>query len=189
MKYFIGAILMPLILTIQTIACAWASGSQQEKLFASDVEANDFFGRSVSLSSDGNTALVGAYQEDEGASTAGAAYVYTRSGSTWTEQTELQGGDVGNSGGFGYYVSLSSNGNIALITALSDDAAYVFTRSGSNWTECKKLVGNDTVSFDSFGESAAISDDGSTVIIGATGEDSGSPEQSNGGSAYIFIQQ
>jgi hypothetical protein len=67
--------------------------TQQAKIQASDKEASDYFGQSVSISSDGNTAIVGANYEDTGATNAGAAYIFVRSGSTWTEQAKIQASD------------------------------------------------------------------------------------------------
>ena len=68
-----------------------ATWTQQQKLTASDAADNDFFGSSVGLSSDGNTALVGAHDKNSGQ---GAAYVFTRSGATWTQQQELTASDA-----------------------------------------------------------------------------------------------
>ncbi|EPY00121.1 FG-GAP repeat protein, partial [Magnetospirillum fulvum] len=68
--------------------------TQASKLTASDKAAGDNFGSSVSLSSDGNTAVVGASGADPGGiSNAGAAYVFTRSGGTWTQQAKLTASD------------------------------------------------------------------------------------------------
>ncbi|EPY01216.1 FG-GAP repeat protein, partial [Magnetospirillum fulvum] len=101
--------------------------TQQAKLTASDKAANDWFGFSVSLSSDGNTAVVGAYQADPGGiSGAGAAYVFVRSGGTWTEQTKLTASDKAVGDWFGSSVSLSSDGNTAVVGAYIADPSGVF---------------------------------------------------------------
>ena len=161
--------------------------TQQQKLVAGDAAASDWFGWSVSLSSDGNTALVGAHYKSY---QTGAAYVFTRSGSTWTQQQKLVAGDAATSDAFGYSVSISSDGNTALVGA-SDKvsfrgAAYVFTRSGSTWTQQQKLVASDGAANDKFGISVSISSDGSTAIVGAYGADPSG--KTNAGAAYVFTR-
>ena len=154
------------------------------KLLASDAAAYDEFGSSVSLSVD--TALVGSYQDDDAGTLSGSAYIFTRSGSTWTEQAKLTASDAAADDWFGNSVSLSDD--TALVGAqLDDDAgsssgsAYIFTRSGSTWTEQAKLTASDAVASDYFGYSVSLS--GDTVLIGAyRNDDSGS----GSGSAYIF---
>ena len=171
------------------------SWSQQAKLTASDAEASDFFGVSVSISSDGNTAIVGAYFEDPGGlSSAGSAYVFTRSGTTWSQQAKLTASDAEASDRFGFSVSISSDGNTAIVGAYLEDpggvssagSAYVFTRSGTTWTEEFKLTASDAEAIDLFGISVSISGDGNTAIVGARLEDPGGV--SDAGSAYVFTR-
>jgi hypothetical protein len=134
---------------------------QQAELTASDGVLGDLFGHSVCVS--GDTALIGAYVHN---SSKGAVYVFTRSGSSWTQQAELTTSD---SGGFGYSVSLS--GDSALISAPGSDsgkgAAYVFTCSGSSWIQQAELAASDGAANDSFGVSVSLS--GDTALIGAYG--------------------
>jgi hypothetical protein len=145
------------------------------------------FGASVALSSDGNTALIGAYTNN---SVLGAAFVFTRSGSTWTEQAKLTGaGEVGK-GFFGGSVALSSDGNTALIGASADNegvgAAWVFTRSGSTWTQQgSKLIGSGASKGSDFGASVALSSDGNTALIGGP-EGGGKPSET--GAAWVFTR-
>jgi hypothetical protein len=169
--------------------------TEQQKLLASDASTDDFFGNSVALSSDGNTAIIGAYSEDTSPNTNnGAAYVFTRSGSTWTQQAKLLASDAASTDLFGISVALSSDGNTAIIGAYSEDtspntnngAAYVFTRSGSTWTQQAKLLASDAASDDQFGRSVALSSDGNTAIIGAFLENT-SPNTDNG-AAYVFTR-
>ncbi|XXT18561.1 hypothetical protein WME94_50870 [Sorangium sp. So ce429] len=160
--------------------------TQQAKLLASDKASNDFFGFSVALSSDGNTAIVGAYREVDGVTTDnGAAYVFTRSGTTWTQQRKLLASDKATGDGFGFSVALSSDGNTAIVGSLGDKV-YVFTRSGTTWTEQQKIVGNDTSIPDDFGISVALSPDGNTAIVGASEEDDGG--SIGNGAAYVFTR-
>ena len=168
--------------------------TQQQKIQASDIQAVDYFGYSVSLSSDGNTALIGAYREDTGGSNAGAAYIFTRSGGTWTQQQKIQASDKQADVRFGYSVSLSSDGNTAIIGAYQEDtggnnagAAYVFTLSGGTWTQQQKIQASDAQAYDEFGHSVSLSSDGNTAIIGAYQEDD-TGFVYEAGAAYIFTR-
>ena len=159
--------------------------TQQSILTASDAVASDYFGYSVSLSADGSTALVGAYGKS---SQTGAAYIFTKSGSTWPQQSKLTASDAATSDYFGCSVSLSADGSTALIGAFRKSsqtgAAYIFTRSGSTWTQQSKLTASDAATTDRFGYSVSLSGDGSTALVGAYAED---PDNvSNAGSAYFF---
>ncbi|HEY7933440.1 MAG TPA: hypothetical protein VID48_06395, partial [Solirubrobacteraceae bacterium] len=152
---------------------------QGEKLAAGNFE----FGRSVALSSDGNTALIASANEGD----RGAAWVFTRSGSTWTQQgaTLTAGGESGE-GGFGWSVALSSDGNTALIGGPFDDnnvgAAWVFTRSGSTWTQQgAKLTGSGETGNGQFGFSVAFSSGASTALIG------GPADNMSVGAAWVFV--
>ena len=105
------------------------------------------FGWSVALSADGNTALISAPFDgiDHGAGAPGAAWVFVRTGSTWTQQGPKL---TGSSGFFGNTVALSADGNTALISGSNDNqsvgAVWVFTRSGSAWTQQgPKLTASD----------------------------------------------
>ena len=162
--------------------------TQQQKIQASDAQASDNFGFSVSLSSDGNTALVGAYGEDAGGTNAGAAYVFTRSNGTWTQQQKIQASDPQASDYFGYSVSLSGDGNTALVGAHPEDtgfgAAYIFTRSNGTWSQNQKIQASDAETYDYFGNSVSLSGDGNTALVGAHLEDTGG---SSAGAAYIFF--
>ncbi|PNX48549.1 MAG: hypothetical protein BV457_03480 [Thermoplasmata archaeon M9B1D] len=155
---------------------------QQAKLTASDGEESDYFGRSVSLSSD--TALIGARGNDD----KGSAYVFTRSGNTWLEQAKLTASDGATDDVFGYSVSLS--GDTALIGAYGDDdngyasgSAYVFTRSGNTWLEQAKLTASDGASYDVFGYSVSLS--GDAALIGAPYQTDVEPYL---GAVYVFAK-
>jgi hypothetical protein len=128
-------------------------------------------GVSVALSTDGNTALVGAPQDEY----SGAAYVFTRSGSTWTEQAKLTPtGEEGTSIGFGAAVALAADGSTALVGApgygARQGAAWAYKRSGTAWSEQQKLTGGGTGSEGKFGTSLALSADGNTALIGSPDE-------------------
>ena len=152
------------------------------------------FGTSVALSADGNTALVGAPGDngDEG-----AAWVFTRSGSTWTQQGEkLTGDEETGSPWFGYTVALSGDGKTALIGGWLDSswkgAVWVFTRSGSSWAQQgKKLTGGGEVGEGMFGTNVALSADGNTALIGGWNDNSvasGNQDYSGKGAAWVFTR-
>jgi FG-GAP repeat len=161
---------------------------QGGKLTGSGETGGGQFGYSVALSSDGNTALVGAWLDNE---QVGAAWMFTRSGSSWTQQGGKHTGGEGGEGilrpEFGFSVALSADGNTALVGAPGDNnhkgAAWVFARSGSTWSQQgKKLTGAGQPSpSGEFGYGVALSSDGNTALIGA-GNDS------SGGSAFAFTR-
>jgi hypothetical protein len=167
-----------------------ASWSQQQKLVAAGGAGSDFFGISVAL--DGNTALVGAYRADvDGTSSQGAAYVFTRSGASWSQQQKLVAADGAADDEFG--ISVALDGQTALVGAnlanvggnSSQGAAYVFRRSGTNWNQEQKLVAPDGAAGDQLGISVAL--DGETALVGADRANVGG--NSNQGKVYFFERQ
>jgi hypothetical protein len=136
------------------------------------------FGWSVALSSDGNTAIVGApfYNGNDPYGGLGAAYVYTRSGTTWTQQTQLLGSGYSGSSLQGTSVALSADGNTALVGGagdggenrqLNNGATWIFKRSGVTWTQVgSKLYGTGTSGNSAQGAAGALSADGNTAIVG-----------------------
>ena len=157
------------------------------KVIASDGVISDQFAVSVAISGDGNTAIVGAYFDDD---YRGSAYIYTRSGSTWTQQTKLIASDGVGSDRFGTSVSISSDGNTAIVGAYSDDSsrgsAYIYTRTNGRWSEQAKLLASDGATSDYFGISVSISSDGNTAIVGAHHGNNGKDTKT--GSAYIYTR-
>lgn len=161
--------------------------TQQAKLLASDLDSSDNFGISVSLSPDGNMVVVGAPNEDTSPNSFnGAAYVFTRSGSTWTQESKFIASDPGDYFNFGRSVSLSSDKSTVVVGCPGASAAYVFTRSGTSWTEQEKLIASDAASFEIFGHEVSISGNGNIVLVGAYTEDT-SPNTDNG-AAYVFAR-
>jgi len=167
---------------------------QQQKIVASDRAVDDSFGNSVSIS--GDYIIVGALFK----AGSGAAYIFVRSGETWTEQQKIVALDNATNDDFGSSVSIS--GDYAIVSAPweSEDAdganslssagsAYIYKYNGSNWVKQQKIVASDRAVDDSFGISVSIS--GDYAIVGADRE----AEDANGnntlqyaGSAYIFVQ-
>ncbi|HMS82321.1 MAG TPA: cadherin-like beta sandwich domain-containing protein [Nitrospira sp.] len=207
-----------------TTTSIWA---QEAYVKASNTGASDGFGYSVALS--GNTLAVGAYLEDSNAmgingdqadnskSDSGAVYVFTRNGSTWTQEAYVKASNTGSGDWFGRSVTLSGNtlavgapregslatgvnGNQTHLQALECGAVYVFRRSGNTWTQEAYVKASNTDENDWFGDSVALS--GDTLAVGAWQEDSdatginnanqgNAPAPSPGyqaGAAYVFIR-
>jgi hypothetical protein len=206
------------------------SWSEQAYLQAHNVEAGDFFGISVAIS--GDTLVVGAAREDSHetgttgatgvfgfggddnlAENAGAAYIFTRTGSNWHQQAYLKASNTGLDDNFGISVSISGNtvvvgaygessnatgvnGNETNDLSPHSGAAYVFNRVGGSWSQQAYLKASNTDTSDRFGDSVAIS--GDTIVIGAWQESSNATgvngDQSDtsataAGAAYVFKRQ
>ena len=164
----------------------WTVAAQQAKIEASDAQTGDEFGYSIDISSD--TVVAGAWYEDTGGSNAGAAYVFTRSGTSWSQQAKLVASNAGAGDQLGYSVAIDGDTIVAGAnnedTAAQDaGAAYVFTRSGTSWSQQAKLVASDAQAADYLGWSVGI--DGDTIVVGAFGEDTGG---SYAGAAYVFTR-
>ena len=168
--------------------------TQQAKINGSGSQYLGSFGSSVAISSDGNTAIVGAYKEwTDIANYGGSSYIFTRSNGNWTEQAKIYPSDQQRHDYYGRSVSISSDGNTAIAGAWAEDAggtsntgsAYIFTRSNGNWTEQVNIDASDKERDAQFGYSVSISGDGNTAIAGAWLDDLEGPNL-NTGAAYIF---
>jgi hypothetical protein len=191
-----------------------AAWSQQAYLKASNANAGDRFGVSVAIS--GDTVVVGAPEEDSNgtggesdnsASKAGAAYVFVRSGATWSQQAYLKASNAESNDIFGYVYSVAISGDTVVVGAPLEDsngmdesdnsaskagAAYVFVRSGATWSQQAYLKASNAEQYDAFGNPVAIS--GDTVVVGAWFEDSngtggeGDNSAPQAGAAYVFVR-
>jgi len=197
----------------------WTSQARLKALLVGTTQVNDRFGISVGIS--GDTVVVGADGEDSGTTTinsapdesasgAGAAYVFVRSGTSWSQQAYLKAANAGGGDFFGISVAVSGDTVVAGANfedsgttgvnsvpnegGLNSGAAYIFTRSGTAWTQQAYLKPGNTGASDSFGAAVAVS--GDTVVAGASAEDSGTtgidsaPDESAGGAgaAYVFVR-
>ena len=158
--------------------------NQEAKLTATDDDANDRFGASVSL--DGTRALIGANGKDDAGSASGAAYIFEYDGAAWVEQAKLTASDAGSDARFGSSVSLG--GDRALIGARGDDhagansgAAYIFEYDGAAWVEQAKLTTSDAAPNDRFGHSVSLFED--VAVIGAYLDDD---DGAASGSVYVY---
>jgi len=158
---------------------------QGSKLVATDAVGNDVQqGVSVAISADGNTAIVGGWQDN---SLTGAAWVYTRSRGLWSQQgSKLVGIDAVGAAEQGRSVAISADGNTAIVGGWFDNssagAAWVFGRSGGVWSQqWNKLVATDAVGTYVYqGYSVAISADGTTAVVGGSGDNS------SAGAAWVY---
>ena len=195
------------------------SWAQRAYVKASNAEQSDHFGASVALSRDGSTMAVSAHWESGGATgidgdqgdnsipQAGAVYIFTRTGTTWTQQAYVkasnagmaaQGGTPGDGDQFGYSIALSGNGDTLAVGAIGEDSAaqqidgnqqddsqptsgavYVFERTGGTWTQEAYVKGSHVEVGDLFGFSVALNFSGNTLVAGAFDE-SGTSRTING---------
>ena len=171
------------------------------------------FGYAVAV--DGNTAVIGAYQDDreddamtpdvdERAVDSGAAYVFTRVEGVWEKRAKLTASDGEAYDNFG--ISVAVSGDTIVIGASGDDgdgaadsgSVYVFLKPSAGWAGWKdladdakdaltaKLTASDAAPLDYFGHSVAVS--GETVLVGASQDDDEVKALEDSGSAYIFVK-
>jgi predicted amidohydrolase YtcJ len=203
--------------------------TQQAYLKPSNGESQDSFGVHVALSNDGSTLLAGSLDEDcqvtgvnaPGCAndmnddlSIGAAYVFVRSGATWSQQAFIKPSNTGPNDWFGSRLALSGDGSTAAIGAALEDsgakgingrqndesaseagAVYLFTRDGTNWRQIAYVKGSNTEAYDEFGSSVALDGTGGLLVASARGEDS-SARGANGnqasnsaaeaGAVYVF---
>jgi FG-GAP repeat len=187
-----------------------ATWAQQAYIKASNPQMNAEFGHAVVLSADGNTMAVSAYweaskatgingdQSDESIPQAGAVYVFTRTGTTWTQQAYVKASNTGEAGTedkfgdgdqFGVSLTLSDDGRTLAVGAISEDsnaagingnqadnsatsagAVYVFLRTGNTWAQQAYIKASNPDPADMFGYSVSLSADGSTLAVGSYDE-------------------
>ncbi|MBW2453782.1 MAG: cadherin-like beta sandwich domain-containing protein [Deltaproteobacteria bacterium] len=205
-----------------TVFASRAENVAFDYLKASNAEPSDTFGFSVALSGDtlvvgapfedSSTTGVGGMETDNGAHDAGAVYVFTRGGDTWTQQAYIKASTTGTNDHFGTSVAIDGdtlvvgapledsnatgmNGTEGDNSATDAGAVYVFTRSGTAWAQEAYLKAANTGNYDHFGTSVAI--DGDTLVVGAPYEDSGSAgvgaddtddSATNAGATYVFTR-
>lgn len=190
----------------------------------------DQFGFSISLSAGGNTLAVGAIGEDSGAKGvngdqndnsqlgAGAVYLFTRTGTMWSQQAYIKASNADAGDLFGYSVGLSADGNTLAASAFDEEgssreingvqdkgrrgsgAIYVFTRTGTAWSQQAYLKASNAEAADSLGYAIAISQDGNTIAGGAADEDCMTPGvnppdcdndqrmDNSSGAVYVFVR-
>ncbi len=161
---------------------AW---QQVTKLTADDAAGDDLFGSSVAI--DGDFIVIGAYGDDSGGSSSGAAYAFEKINGAWSQIDKLTANDASSDDLFGR--SLAISGDTVVIGAYQAEeagkgetgAVYVFRRIGGMWQQITKLTANDAVSGDGFGVDVAI--DGDTIVVGAFRDHEGAADS---GAAFVF---
>ena len=181
--------------------------TQQAYVKSDNIDAGDMFGYAVALTADGDMLAVGAFDEDGSArgvngmpdnrnNGSGAAYVFTRTGSAWTQQAYIKASNGEPQDSFGVHVALNDDGTTLLVGSLDEDckvtgvnapdscgsdwkedlsmgAAYVFVRAGTTWSQQAFLKASNTGFNDWFGSRVALSGDGNLAVVGASLEDGG----------------
>ena len=204
------------------ITSAWV---QEAYIKATNTGLEDRFG-TVSLSQDGNTLAIGAYRErssasgvdgnqnDDGRKYSGAVYLFTRSGTLWTQQHYIKASSPDTFDYFGFNLSLSGDATTLAVGAYNNDssaigingsetdnaasnsgAAYVFVQQGATWVQQAFIKASNTDTSDTFGWSLTLSNNGDTLAVGAYIEDSNATglngnqadnSTSNAGAVYVF---
>ncbi len=192
---------------------------------ALSTEAGDQFGSSIALSADGHTLAVGASAEDSaagglqgdqnnnGAPDAGAAYVFTRSGNSWSQQVYLKASHAEAGDQFGTQVALSGDGQTLAVSAPFESssawgvggnpvdnsasesgAVYVFTENSGRWEQQAYLKGSNTDAGDQFGTSLSLSSNGDTLAVSAqyeasnaVGIDGDEADNSTPGAGAVYV--
>ncbi|MBZ5588758.1 MAG: hypothetical protein LAO05_09345 [Acidobacteriia bacterium] len=174
-------------------ASSWASAQfvqQGEKLVGTGAVGTAAQGVSIALSADGNTAIVGGWTDND---LTGGAWVYTRSGTQWSQQgPKLVGTGAIGPAGQGFSVAISADGNTAIVGGWTDNAfvgaAWVFTRSGGVWSQQGgKLAGTGVAGTPNQGWSVALSADGNTALVG--GPSAIAESASDPGAAWVFTRR
>jgi FG-GAP repeat len=160
------------------------SWTQQAKLKSADAVMGDEFGRAVAIH--GDTIVVGAAKDDDGGSASGSAYVFTRTGSTWSQQAKLTAADAGAGDVFGRSVAIFEStvvvgAELDNNVGVASGSAYVFTRTGAFWAQQAKLTASDGAAGDFFGSGVGVA--GDSIVVGSPRDDD---DADNSGSAYVF---
>jgi hypothetical protein len=205
---------------------AW---TQQAYIKPSNLDAGDLFGIAVALNADGTTLAVGSFDEDGSGrginqphdnqtGGSGAAYVFIRSGGTWSQQAYLKPSNTEFQDAFGVHLAVSDDGRTLLVGSLDEDcsargvnagacdrdqdddlsmgAAYVFVRTpstalgagGATWSQQAFLKASNTGPNDWFGARVALSGDGNVAAIAAPFEDGETDVASESGAVYLFTR-
>ncbi|MCP4362322.1 MAG: hypothetical protein GY796_30315 [Chloroflexi bacterium] len=160
-----------------------SSWSQQRKLPVVDARkfSYDTRGKTVAISADGGTAFVGAPGVDgAGGSTPGAVYVFSRSGSRWTQTQKIEG-PIGGAAGIGRGMALSDDGKTLLVGGVYSPSGpiighgivYAYKKSSGVWGEVASLIPSGGVQFDEFGTAIATNHNATTVLVGSPNNGSG----------------
>jgi len=216
---------------LYVLARSGGTWSHQARIQAENAENGDSLGYSLAISDDGNTIAAGAADEDcmipginqagcdkdqPQDNSSGAAYVFVRSGSTWTQQAFIKASNPGKQDWFGIRIAISGDGDTVAVGATNEDssakgingkqdddtaleagAVYVFRRTGTAWAQQAYVKASNSGAGDEFGSSLALSSDGRTMLVAARGEDSGGKGVNgnqadnsvrDAGAGYLFVR-
>ena len=202
--------------------------TRQAYIKASNTDIGDGFGSAVKLNGDGNILAVGApgedsqavginaLQSDNSAASAGAVYLFARSGNDWSQQSYIKASNTNIGDHFGQALSMSLDGQTLAVAAIDEDsnaigingdqtnnnatssgAVYVFTQQGAHWKQQAYIKASNTDKEDQFGKALSLSGDARTLVVGAYLEDSRASgingEQTDNsvhhaGAVYVFVQ-
>lgn len=152
----------------------------QQMLLAPDAAQDDHFGDAAAI--DGDTLVIGAPGDNNPVIDGGSAYVFVRSGNTWSFQAKLLPSDPTQVSNFGGTVAISGE---TIVGGGTNVSIYTFVRTGTVWTQQQRITPGDPQIGQNFGTSVGIS--GDTVIAGASGDDVAT-EGAGGGAAYVFVR-
>lgn len=160
--------------------------TQEAKLVALDKAASDRFGNNVAITANGNRVVVGSFNADAGATDAGAAYVFSRNLTSWTQEAKLIASDGAINDTFGCGVAINSDGiRIAIGSNIAaGGAVYMFARTGTSWAQENKFSASDKTPADTFGISVSFTADATRLVVGANLADPG--VMANAGAAYVY---
>jgi hypothetical protein len=201
----VAALACALVLVLAPVAAAFSLKEnpfvqQAGPLASSEVTELAEQGSSVAISANGDTAIVGSpdYKEGHlGEVFRGAAWIYVRSGSTWTQQAKLVGHESSGDAQQGHSVAISANGDTAIVGGPEDTgeheeyfgAVWVFVREGTTWHEQQKLVATTGASEKAAqGSSVALSSDGNTALVGAMDNEYNKTTTRAPGAAFVFTR-
>ena len=161
--------------------------TQSQKILGPSSDPGNF-GYSVSISDNGEYAIVGARNEDGTGTSRGAAYILKDSNGTWVQEQRIIAGSLSDNDQFGYSVDISGDNNYVIVGMANASnsytgGAFIFKDSDGTWVEKAALTASDAAANDYFGRSLAISKNGDYAVIGAYQEDASG---TNTGSVYIF---
>jgi|MDTC01.3.fsa_nt_gb hypothetical protein len=169
-----------------------ASWSQQQKLAPSYTSGSSVaYGNAVVINNDGTYCAVAAKNMNKnGTSTnTGVVFIYTRSGSTWTEQAYVSPSDGAASDNFGWHISMNGAGDRLLVYSRYDDdggdstgSIYVYTRSGSTWTQAAKVTKTSPSAYDYWGK-VSLNETGDVFV---TSGDTTSNSVAGSGKLYVY---
>ena len=154
--------------------------TQEQKLMPSVTYSSGLFGCSVNINDAGDRVVVGAYGADYNVTDGGAAYIFDRSGNTWTETATLQSANAVAALQFGYGCEMDTTGNILMISTVNQPNTKVvrFAWNGASWVQGNSIVSTSPTTADGFAEQISMDSPGTKIMIASAG--------ASNANAYIY---